>query len=111
MRITLLYASAPRTVHEAELDLPEGACALDAVRATDWLTRFPDLVLGGDTVGLAVWGRRCEASHALRDGDRLELLRPLRVDPKVARRERFAGQGARSTGLFAKRRANSKAGY
>jgi putative ubiquitin-RnfH superfamily antitoxin RatB of RatAB toxin-antitoxin module len=47
----------------------------------------------------------------LRDGDRLELLRPLRVDPKVARRERFTGQGARSAGLFAKRRPNSKAGY
>ena len=44
-------------------------------------------------------------------GDRLELLRPLRVDPKVARRERFVGQGARSSGLFAKRRPNSKAGY
>ena len=49
--------------------------------------------------------------QVLREGDRLELLRPLRVDPKVARRERFVGQGARSTGLFAKRRPNSKAGY
>ncbi|MEX1167273.1 MAG: RnfH family protein, partial [Hydrogenophaga sp.] len=48
---------------------------------------------------------------ALREGDRLEICRELRVDPKVARRERFAGQGARGAGLFAQRRPGSKAGY
>ncbi|HYP70717.1 MAG TPA: RnfH family protein, partial [Variovorax sp.] len=47
----------------------------------------------------------------LKDGDRLELCRDLVVDPKVARRERFARQGARGTGLFAKRRTGAKAGY
>jgi len=111
MRVTLLYASAPRTVHEVELDLPEGTSARDAVRAAGWLERFPETAALNEAVSLAVWGRRCEPDQALRDGDRLELLRALRVDPKVARRERFAGQGARSTGLFSKRRPNSKAGY
>ena len=47
----------------------------------------------------------------LHDGDRLELYRPLTVDPKVARRERFARQGARTTGLFARQRPGSKPGY
>jgi len=59
----------------------------------------------------AVWGKPVELTHVLKDGDRLEVLRPLRVDPKVARRERFQKQGAKTTGLFAKRRAGSKAGY
>ncbi|EXU78428.1 hypothetical protein AX13_16930, partial [Comamonas aquatica DA1877] len=40
-----------------------------------------------------------------------ELYQPLKVDPKVARRERFAQQGARGAGLFASRRPNSKSGY
>jgi hypothetical protein len=40
----------------------------------------------------------------LQTGDRLELYRPLLVDPKRARRERFARQGSRSAGLFARRR-------
>jgi putative ubiquitin-RnfH superfamily antitoxin RatB of RatAB toxin-antitoxin module len=111
MHVTLLYASAPRTVHEAEVELPEGACALDALRAAGWLERFPETAAPGEALGMAVWGRRCGPDQALRDGDRLECLRGLRVDPKVARRERFEGQGARSTGLFAKRRPNSKAGY
>jgi putative ubiquitin-RnfH superfamily antitoxin RatB of RatAB toxin-antitoxin module len=111
MRVTLLYASAPRTVHEVELDLPEGASARDAMRTAGWLERFPETASLDEAVSLAVWGRRCEPDQALRDGDRLELLRALRVDPKVARRERFAGQGARGAGLFSKRRPNSKAGY
>jgi putative ubiquitin-RnfH superfamily antitoxin RatB of RatAB toxin-antitoxin module len=111
MRVTLLYASAPRTVHEVELDLPEGTSARDAVRAAGWPERFSDTASPDEALSLAVWGRRCEPDQALRDGDRLELLRALRVDPKVARRERFAGQGARGAGLFSKRRPNSKAGY
>jgi sulfur carrier protein len=47
----------------------------------------------------------------LQDGDRLEWLRPLQVDPKVARRERFKRQGAKTAGLFAQRRQGAKAGY
>jgi hypothetical protein len=41
----------------------------------------------------------------------VELYRPLLVDPKVARRERFRRQGARNTGLFAQRRPGAKPGY
>ncbi len=107
MKVVLILAAAPRQVHETELDVPDGATAADALRASGWAERFKDV----DGLSLAVWGRRCAPSHVLREGDRLELLRPLRVDPKVARRERFSGQGARSAGLFAKRRPNSKAGY
>jgi putative ubiquitin-RnfH superfamily antitoxin RatB of RatAB toxin-antitoxin module len=52
-----------------------------------------------------------EWDQALKDGDRIELCRPLTVDPKVARRERFKRQGAKGTGLFANRRKGGKAGY
>jgi len=58
-----------------------------------------------------VWGQRRPPQAVLADGDRLELYRPLKVDPKLARRERFARQGARATGLFAKRRPEAKSGY
>lgn len=64
-----------------------------------------------DALETGVWGRKQAADHLLRDGDRVELYRPLKVDPKVARRERFTRQGAGTTGLFAKRRAGAKSGY
>ena len=36
-----------------------------------------------------LWGRAATATTVLHDGDRIEIYRPLRVDPKVARRERY----------------------
>jgi putative ubiquitin-RnfH superfamily antitoxin RatB of RatAB toxin-antitoxin module len=47
----------------------------------------------------------------LRDLDRIEIYRPLTVDPKVARRERFEKQGTSRAGLFSKRRPGAKPGY
>jgi uncharacterized protein len=47
----------------------------------------------------------------LSDHDRLEIYRALQIDPKMARRERFKKQGAKSAGLFAKRRPGAKPGY
>ena len=59
---------------------------------------------------LALWGRKAAAQEArLRDGDRVEVLRPLQVDPKVARRERFRKQGSRAAGLFAAQAGRSRA--
>lgn len=107
MNITLMYASAPRTVHELPLEVPVG-CSLElALKQSGWLERFPEL----RSLPAGIWNRRGERTTLLREGDRVEWYRPLRVDPKVARRERFVGQGARGTGLFAQRRPGSKAGY
>lgn len=109
MQITLVYSPAPRQVQELKLHVPEGCTAHSALDQAGWLQVHPELATPALTLG--VWGRRVGHSHALRDGDRLEVYRALRVDPKVARRERFVGQGARGTGLFARRKAGSKAGY
>ena len=62
-------------------------------------------------LSLAVFGRKLTLDSELFDGDRLDCCRPLRVDPKLARRERFNQQGSRRSGLFAKRREGSVAGY
>ncbi len=79
-------------------------------QASDLLAQFPDDDLL--SVDKGVWGKKVALSHVLRDQDRLELYRQLTVDPKVARRERFVGQGAKkAAGLFAKRRVGAKAGY
>lgn len=109
LRIDVVYAPAPREVHEVALDLPAAATVLDAVHASGLLTRFPALDVSH--AGVGVWGHSAKPEQLLRDGDRVEIYRPLLVDPKVARRERFQKQGARSTGLFARKRPGAKAGY
>jgi putative ubiquitin-RnfH superfamily antitoxin RatB of RatAB toxin-antitoxin module len=61
--------------------------------------------------GQGVWGRKVPLSHVLKDGDRLEIYRALKVDPKLARKQRFNRQGKGRTGLFAKRREGAVPGY
>jgi len=110
MKMLIAISTAPRNLSLFELPLEEHTTVAQALQhlatvsaefantsSQDWHT--------------AVWGKPVELTHTLKDGDRLEVLRPLRVDPKVARRERFQKQGARTAGLFAKRRAGAKPGY
>ena len=107
MRITVLYSPAPREVLEWNVELPEAATVRDAVLASGWRALCPEV----QVPEVGVWGRRCPPQQALREGDRVEIYRELKVDPKVARRERFRKQGARSAGLFANRRPGAKPGY
>ena len=65
----------------------------------------------GQITAVGIWGRKVPASHVLQPGDRLELYRALKVDPKVARRQRFKRQGAKRSGLFATRRPGAVPGY
>ena len=109
VHVTVAYAVAPRQVCEVGLTLPAGSTVQAAIEASGLRARFPDIDLAPGSVG--VWGRKAPLEQQLRDRDRVEIWRPLRVDPKLARRERFGRQGARSAGLFAKRRPGSKPGY
>lgn len=110
MRIDVVFCPGPREVFLRELELPEGARIGDALRAAGWPGDEATRAWGAQPL-VSIWGKKQPLDHPLREGDRVEVLRPLRVDPKVARRERFARQGARSSGLFARRRPGGKAGY
>jgi putative ubiquitin-RnfH superfamily antitoxin RatB of RatAB toxin-antitoxin module len=108
MQITVVYSPAPREVHEWAVVLPSGATVAHALQASPLCTAFPGLDLGSAAVG--VWGRAANAGQVLQERDRVEVYRPLKVDPKTARRERFRSQGVRAAGLFAKKNAGTKAG-
>lgn len=109
LQVTVAYSPAPREVFEELLGVPEGSTVRDAVLASGLALRFPQLDWQAMQPG--IWGRAVAWDQALADLDRVELCRPLKVDPKVARRERFKQQGARGTGLFARKRKGGKAGY
>jgi putative ubiquitin-RnfH superfamily antitoxin RatB of RatAB toxin-antitoxin module len=110
LRVLVCASFAPRTVDEEWLELPLGATVADALRvsalAARWRAELPD-----ERPTLGIWSAKATPKSALTDQDRIELCRPLRVDPKVARRERFQKQGAKAAGLFARKRAGAKAGY
>lgn len=107
--VTVVYSPAPREIREVTLMLDAGSTVAVALQASGLLNGMA--ATQADALTVALWARKVALSHVLRDQDRLELCRPLKVDPKVARRERFVSQGAKSAGLFSKRRQGAKAGY
>lgn len=91
LRIEVACSVEPGRVQRVELLLPPGATVADAVRASAlWPAGLPA------ELACAVWGRLAPAERVLRDRDRVELLRPLQVDPKEARRLRYRGQRQRA---------------
>jgi putative ubiquitin-RnfH superfamily antitoxin RatB of RatAB toxin-antitoxin module len=107
--ITVVYSPEPRVVREVNLYVADDCTVGQSLKISGLLEELSQDVLNALQVG--VWGRKAALNQTLRANDRVELCRPLTVDPKVARRERFVRQGAKSAGLFAKRREGAKAGY
>jgi uncharacterized protein len=81
-----LVLAWPRRHLARRLRLAAGSTVADAVAAA---RLRPELLAQVD--GYAIHGLRVEADERLRDGDRVELLRPLQMDPKEARRRRAGG--------------------
>ena len=72
--------------HEArlrELTLDEGSTVRDAVIASGLLAQFDP-----DHCPVGIFGKKKAPDTVLRDGDRVEIYRPLVADPKDARRRR-----------------------
>ena len=80
MRIEVIRAW-PRRHESMMLALPEGATVADALAAF----AFPQQEM---PAAVAIHGETVALDQPLRDGDRVELLRPLLLDPKEARRRR-----------------------
>ena len=109
VKVSVLYSPVARQVREWTLELAEGSSLAQALAQCGLFAEYPQLQAGRLTVG--VWGRKRPMAYLLNDSDRIEIYRDLRVDPKVARRERFKNQGAKTAGLFAKKLPGGKTGY
>lgn len=89
LRVEVVYA-LPDGEDAVPVELARGQTAMDAVRASGLLERHPEIDLR--QVKLGIYGRVVSASAALADGDRVEIYRPLALDPKEARRRRARGK-------------------
>ncbi|GIZ51212.1 RnfH family protein [Noviherbaspirillum aridicola] len=87
LRVQVCYALPDRQFLE-ELRLPRGAVVRDALESSSLRRQFPGLDLAQAKVG--VFGKAKDPQSPLRDGDRVEVYRPLIADPKDSRRRRAA---------------------
>ena len=111
--VTLCWSLAPRHVHEMAVLVPPGSTVQAVLDQGVAKGLNADAVLQEalHVMQPAIWGRKVAWTHSVKEGDRVELCRPLKVDPMVARRQRFKRQGKGRTGLFANRKSGSAAGY
>ena len=86
IRVDVACSPQPGAAFELKLELEAPVTAFDAIRASGVLERHPELSLGEPMIG--IWGRACAADTVLGDGDRVEIYRPLTMDPNEARRLR-----------------------
>lgn len=88
--VEVAYGAAPGQLDLTALSLEAGATVADALRVSGVLQRHAlsesDL---GARLRVGVWGREQPLTTLLRERDRVELYRPLQVDPKEARRLRY----------------------
>ena len=91
--VTVVFSPRAGQTDECVLSLPPDSSVAAAVRESGLAGRHPDLDL--DALRSSVWGVARPRDHRLRESDRVELLRPLKVDPKEARRLRYQSQRGR----------------
>src|ERR1700688_1142766 len=85
LTVTVCYALPDRQTL-LECRLPPGSTVAQAIRASGLLERYPALDL--QTCKVGIFGKLQSLDTELKDRDRVELYRPLTVDPKVARQRR-----------------------
>ena len=83
LRVSLV-AALPDRQEVIEVEVPDGSRVADAIEASRILERYPEL----RDAATGIWSRRCAADAPLREGDRVELYRPLVADAKQMRRAR-----------------------
>jgi hypothetical protein len=92
LQVEVVYCPAPGQIDATALALAAGSTVAQALQASGVLTRHG---MALPAVDVGVWCRAATLESTLRDRDRVELYRPLQVDPKEARRQRYRAKGRR----------------
>ncbi len=83
MRVEVAFA-LPRVQFLESVELPAGATVAEAIARSGLALRFPGVRF--DSLQAGIWGRPVSRDRVLEEGERVELYRPLEMDPREARR-------------------------
>lgn len=85
MQVGVVYADAQVWLN---LEVPEGSTAQQAIESSGILGRFPELNLKKNKIG--IFGKITKLTAPLSEGDRVEIYRPIIVDPKTIPQRKVA---------------------
>lgn len=84
-KVEVAYAT-PKKQLILTVPFNESLMAKEAINLSGMLERFPEIDLTENTIG--IFSKPCKLDTVLREGDRVEIYRPLIADPKEVRRQR-----------------------
>lgn len=84
MQIAVAYARTDRQVW-MEIEMQEGATVREAIERSGVLEEFPEIDLEVNKVG--IFARPVKLDQPLKEGDRVEIYRPLIADPKQVKKK------------------------
>lgn len=95
LHVEVAYA-LPQKQAIVPLQVPAGTTAIEAVQQSGLQRQFEEL--DPDNAKLGIFGKVVSPQQVLRDGDRVEIYRPLIADPKEVRKARAARAKERRKG-------------
>lgn len=84
LAVKVIYVAADNTLIQHDLNLNEGATVMDALNQSGIYRSHPEIM----DYPLGIFSKRVNSDTPLREGDRVEIYRPLLVDPMEKRRQR-----------------------
>jgi putative ubiquitin-RnfH superfamily antitoxin RatB of RatAB toxin-antitoxin module len=90
-RVEVCYA-LPDASFLVQVNVDDGTTIAQAIAASGVFSRFPEIDLARNKLG--VFGKLKPADSVVRDGDRIEIYRPLQADPMESRRRRARHKAA-----------------
>ncbi len=90
MAIEVVYSSEVDHIDLVTVNYVEGTTLMTAVQFSGLLQKYPKI--NEQSYRFSIYGKHAKAGEAVSDGDRVEILRPLTVDPMTARRLRAKKQ-------------------
>lgn len=86
LTVRVFYAASPTDMREVSVQVSPGCTIEAAILASGLLTHYPEIDLARQGVG--VFSQRKKLTDVVNENDRIEIYRPLQIDPKDARRAR-----------------------
>jgi len=88
IKVEVAYA-LPHKQHIVAVDVPLGTTAIEALKVSNISQYFDDFEVN-ESLALGIFSKAIPQKHPLSPGDRVEIYRPLKVDPKEVRKARAA---------------------
>lgn len=83
VHVELIYVAEDKTTVQIALSLPQGSTVSEAISASGLHQKHPETI----EYAVGIYAKRVTLDTLLRDGDRVEVYRPLSLDPKEKRRQ------------------------